>query len=33
MIRLVKREDDNEKVILNRLELYKKETMPILEFY
>ena len=30
---LVKRSDDNEKVITNRLETYIKKSLPILDFY
>lgn len=32
-IQLVTREDDKEEIILERLNLYKEETLPILEFY
>ncbi|NOX19615.1 MAG: adenylate kinase [Chlorobi bacterium] len=28
-----KREDDNEKVIRNRIEVYAKNTLPVLDFY
>ena len=30
---LVKRSDDNEKIILNRFENYMEKTLPILDFY
>ena len=30
---LVKRSDDNKKTVLNRLDTYFKETLPILDFY
>ncbi len=30
---LIKRNDDNEKTIKKRLEVYKKETQPLIEFY
>lgn len=32
-VKLVSRADDVESVILDRLELYKKETLPVLDFY
>lgn len=32
-IELITRQDDKEHVILERLELYKQETLPILDFY
>ena len=31
--KLIQRDDDREEVILERLELYRSETLPILEFY
>ncbi|MCH7821336.1 MAG: adenylate kinase [Proteobacteria bacterium] len=30
---LIQREDDNEKVIRNRLEVYRQQTEPLVEFY
>jgi len=30
---LVQREDDNEKVIRNRLDVYRQQTQPLVEFY
>jgi len=32
-VELVKREDDKESVIIDRMELYQRETKPILDFY
>ena len=32
-VKLVMREDDTEDIIRKRLELYKEETLPILDFY
>ena len=31
--RLVSRSDDNEETVKNRLDVYKQETMPLIEFY
>ena len=31
--KLVQRDDDREEIIRDRLEIYKKETEPILDFY
>ena len=33
MIELITRDDDKEHIILERLDLYKRETLPILDFY
>ena len=33
MIELITREDDKPEIILERLDLYKRETLPILDFY
>ncbi|MFC1800541.1 adenylate kinase family protein [Nanoarchaeota archaeon] len=30
---LFQRDDDQEKAILNRLEVYKKQTFPLIDFY
>merc|ERR1712178_75579 len=32
-VRLIQREDDVEEVVRERLEIYKNETLPILDFY
>ena len=32
-VHLVIRDDDKENIITERLEIYKKKTMPILDFY
>lgn len=32
-VKLVKRSDDNEKVIRDRQEIYKKETKPLIDYY
>jgi adenylate kinase len=31
--RVVHREDDTEEAVMRRLELYEKETVPIIDFY
>jgi adenylate kinase len=31
--KLVRRGDDNEKTILNRIDVYLKETAPVIEYY
>mmetsp|Transcript_7403 Transcript_7403/g.12504 ORF Transcript_7403/g.12504 Transcript_7403/m.12504 type:complete len:169 (-) Transcript_7403:94-600(-) len=33
LTKLITRKDDTEAIILERLDLYKRETLPILEFY
>jgi adenylate kinase len=30
---LIHREDDNEETIANRLDVYRKNTQPVIEFY
>ena len=30
---LIQRQDDNEETVKNRLEIYKKETQPLIDFY
>ena len=30
---LIKRSDDNEKTIRNRFETYKRETLPVMNYY
>lgn len=32
-VRLVQREDDKEEIVRERLQIYKDETLPILDFY
>ena len=31
--RLIQREDDKEETVMNRLEVYKKQTFPLIDFY
>ena len=30
---LIQREDDNEEIIGNRLDVYRRETEPVMDFY
>ncbi len=32
-VKLIKREDDNEKIIIERQEIYKKQTKPLIGYY
>ena len=32
-VKLIQREDDREDIVLERLEIYKQKTLPIIDFY